>query len=381
MVSRRSGQAQLSHHSSVALAEQQLELQPVHAYMSAYSHSGDPPGIMPGTSAKRHMCSQLLTWFYVAWLCINSFGYWWFQFYPPGVEVSPSIPVPQCTSCFCTERFNSTDVVVAKDIQYKRTVDTHQRPITLTMDMYRAKQGVHQAPAIVLIHGGGFIFGSKDESIVVPEAMGFARRGFVAFCINYRLEGSFGSLPRLSAFYHAISDAKAAVRFIKENAISYKIDPHRVALFGSSAGAIIAASMPYVQDDKSDSNPINNSRVSARVGISGTIWPFLLTRDHSRTVQQPDMVPWFDIHGEQDLIVPPFMAKMTHLYLEAKGWKASNNRLEWVRGGGHVPWLPWYGSHVPSGAPTGLEPRRFLEPHIVMYLVKSLGLGELLCKV
>ena len=124
--------------------------------------------------------------------------------------------------------------------------ERHGEEVDLLLDVYRptAAPG-SKAPAVLLIHGGNFIGGSKQAGIMEAEALYFARAGFVVFNMNYRLEGST-YLVELSAVRAAVHDAKAAVRFIVDQAESFGVDPTRIAAWGESAGGITAISMNSV---------------------------------------------------------------------------------------------------------------------------------------
>ena len=92
------------------------------------------------------------------------------------------------------------------------------------------------------------------------------RRDIVNVSINYRLEspGCSGSLSNcVAAIQEAAADAQTAVRFLRTNAATYRIDPNRIAIGGSSAGAITALNVGYASSE----NP--TARVRAAVSISG----------------------------------------------------------------------------------------------------------------
>src|SRR5436190_16698936 len=64
-----------------------------------------------------------------------------------------------------------------------------EKAITYTdrrqLDLYRPVRGIGPLPAVVLVHGGGFVDGSRQDLAAVAEA--FARRGYVAVTIDYQL--------------------------------------------------------------------------------------------------------------------------------------------------------------------------------------------------
>jgi para-nitrobenzyl esterase len=130
----------------------------------------------------------------------------------------------------------------------------------LKLDVYKPANNTKKKPAILLIHGGGFSGGDKSDVNIVNLANYFASRGWVAFSINYRLQGNKGTVPtewiqyaqnsvpladqsQFLALYPAHRDAKAALRWIIANANQYNIDTNYITVGGGSAGAIIATTL------------------------------------------------------------------------------------------------------------------------------------------
>jgi acetyl esterase/lipase len=99
------------------------------------------------------------------------------------------------------------------------------------LDAY-VPQGDGPFPVLVFVHGGGFIAGSKE----MYERIGrdFAARGYLAFCITYRLA------PR-HQYPAGVQDVAAAVRWIHDRAAEYGGTPATIFLAGDSAGANLAA--------------------------------------------------------------------------------------------------------------------------------------------
>ena len=84
-------------------------------------------------------------------------------------------------------------------------------------------------PAVILVHGGGWSTGDKTAKFVQPLFAPLNQTGFAWFSINYRLAPQF-------SFPAPAEDLEAAVRFLKQHAKDYKVDPSRIALMGESAG-------------------------------------------------------------------------------------------------------------------------------------------------
>jgi acetyl esterase/lipase len=108
----------------------------------------------------------------------------------------------------------------------------------LHLDVYHPPAGTANGMATIHIHGGGFTGGSKDTlSERVPP---YARRGYLAIAVQYRLVGA-------AKWPSQIEDVKAAIRWTRANAKSLGFDPERLAVVGHSAGgqlALFAAGTP-----------------------------------------------------------------------------------------------------------------------------------------
>jgi predicted esterase len=161
--------------------------------------------------------------------------------------------------------FNS--VTVKKNVTYGSAVNLENQTITLQLDMYHpAGDSVTSRPAIVWVHGGSFCCGSKTSPEIVDEATTFSKMGYLNVSIDYRLEspGCTGTFSNcVAAIQEAAADAQTAVRFLRTNAATYGIDPNRIAIGGSSAGAITALNVGY----SSSEDP--SASVRAAVSLSG----------------------------------------------------------------------------------------------------------------
>jgi acetyl esterase/lipase len=158
-------------------------------------------------------------------------------------------------------------VTVTSNIKYGSAVNLEQKTVTLRLDMYQPTgDKVTSRPAIVWVHGGSFCCGTKTSQELVDEATTFSMEGYLNVSIDYRLEspGCSGSLSNCGpAIQEAAADAQTAVRFLRSNAVKYGIDPNRIAIGGSSAGAITALNVGY---SSSEDPPAS---VRAVVSLSG----------------------------------------------------------------------------------------------------------------
>jgi acetyl esterase/lipase len=115
----------------------------------------------------------------------------------------------------------------------------------LKLDVFRSDHGAaaegERRPAILQIHGGGWVIGDKREQ-GIPLLEHLAANGWVGFNANYRLS-PFATWPE-----HLI-DLKRAIAWIREHADEYGIDPGFVAVTGGSAGGHLAALMALTAGD------------------------------------------------------------------------------------------------------------------------------------
>ncbi|MCF2128393.1 carboxylesterase family protein [Strepomyces sp. STD 3.1] len=107
----------------------------------------------------------------------------------------------------------------------------------LTVNVWTPEARSGALPVMVFVHGGGFVAGSTRAPMYDGSA--FARDGVVLVTLNYRLGiAGFLDLPGAPA-NRGLLDVVAALRWVQENIAAFGGDPHRVTLFGQSAGATI----------------------------------------------------------------------------------------------------------------------------------------------
>ena len=224
-----------------------------------------------------------------------------------------------------------TQVDTTTDITFGQAADLTGTMKTLKLDMYQPKDDtVTKRAAIVWVHGGSFKTGARTSPEIVDEANTFAKEGYVNVSIDYRLSEN-GCVPFgaecIDAIAMAEHDAQAAVRFLRANAATYDIDVNRIAVAGTSAGAITAYNVAYGSEIPGHSgNPGFSSKVSAAVSLSGAA---------INTDPAPGDPPTMDFHGTADDLVPFSWSTATlknahddHLIAEQTVWQ----------GDGHVPY-------------------------------------------
>jgi acetyl esterase/lipase len=228
-------------------------------------------------------------------------------------------------------------VNVTRDIVYGSAPDAQGNPVQLRLDLYQPSgDAVARRPAVIWVHGGGFTAGDKSSG--ATQATFFARRGFVAASINYRLlsEDGCGGTPDPppeceQAALAAQHDAQAAVRWLRANADGYRIDTGRIAMAGSSAGAVTSLLVDWRSEDPGSSgNPGFSSAIRGAISVSGGA-------PTNEAIDEDDP-PAIFFHGSEDRTVP-------------FGWAVSNAAamyqagiftvLEVFDGAGHgLGWTP-----------------------------------------
>jgi acetyl esterase/lipase len=131
--------------------------------------------------------------------------------------------------------------LAAQDVRIEKNIAYLGEGRKELMDIYRPgapKLGGY--PAILVIHGGGWVGGKRDAAREQQMGDVFAKAGFVAASIDYLLsEGDKPSWPQ------NLYDCKTAVRYLRKNAVRYGINPDRIGVIGGSAGGHLAMMVAY----------------------------------------------------------------------------------------------------------------------------------------
>ena len=137
------------------------------------------------------------------------------------------------------------------------------------LDLYVPDTELSVTPKLfVLVHGGGFISGDSQTRQAQLMYRYFRDQGYACATINYRL-------AQEEAFPGALSDVKAAVRYLKSHADQYGYDAENIAIWGESAGGYLAVAASVTNDDEfmdvkyvdQDEIEKDGNKVSAKVKI------------------------------------------------------------------------------------------------------------------
>lgn len=129
-----------------------------------------------------------------------------------------------------TSRFaNADDAAAALEIDKQANVEYGTGGgEKLTLHLAKPKGLERPAPAILVIHGGGWAGGNKDLHRDLIEKL--ARRGYVAVSVGYRLAPKY-------KFPAQVEDVKCCVRWLRAHADELKLQPEKIGAVGFSAGA------------------------------------------------------------------------------------------------------------------------------------------------
>jgi pectinesterase len=140
-----------------------------------------------------------------------------------------------------TKKGNSSSDCAAKarlrkDIEYSRAGDE-----SLRLDAC-VPEGQGLFPAVIMVHGGGWSNGDKTQGVnPLFASISHARLGW--FSINYR------QAPK-HRYPASVEDVETAIRWVKQHAAEFKVDPERLALLGESAGGhLVAWAVVRAKDD------------------------------------------------------------------------------------------------------------------------------------
>ncbi len=187
--------------------------------------------------------------------------------------------------------------------------------VRLTLDAW-VPEGAGPFPAVIVVHGGGFIHGDK-QTYVGPLFEPLSKGGFAWFTINYRLAPQH-------RFPAAVEDVERAVLWLHAHAGQYRVDRRRIALMGESAGghlvsfvgakhrpeariaAVVSFYGPHDFADRAAQQGKLTDTVKAFLGVED-LSPESMRRLREAspiTYVHKNMPPYLLIHGTEDAAVP-----------------------------------------------------------------------------
>jgi len=221
----------------------------------------------------------------------------------------------------------------------------HKDGLALTFDVHRPAQP-NGAGVISIVSGGWQSSLEMGRLIANGYYFRLNDKGFTVFAVRH------GSSPRypMSAI---VGDMRRAVRFIRQHAGEYGVDPNRIGVLGGSAGGQLALLLGTTADSGDPSAPDavlrESSRVAAVVAFfpptdfsrwtNRRAFPATATLTEAEAAQyspirfaSPGAAPSLIVHGDADTVVPMVEGETMHGALTKAGVPASFIRIE---GAGH----------------------------------------------
>jgi len=218
------------------------------------------------------------------------------------------------------------------------------------MDFYINPACTNPAPIIINIHGGGWSEGTKESQRGFDT---FFNAGFAVANVEYRL-ADVAKAPG------AIEDIRSALEYVIRHAKELNIDPQRIVLYGSSAGAHLALMGGLLANDRRfDTHCVGKEDMKVAAIISNyapvdftdktinknssikTLWNWVGDKAGNKsfmaaispvTYINKNSPPVFIVHGDADPIVPYSQALILHKKLDKAGVP---NEFITVKGGKH----------------------------------------------
>jgi len=231
--------------------------------------------------------------------------------------------------------------VVYGNINYAGDTSTHH-----LLDIYLPQNAKSNTPVIIWVHGGAWMLNDKysDMSYMKNTIKMFIDSGYALASIDYRYSTQ-------APFPAQIQDCNQAVDFLYRNAEKYKLDKHRFALMGFSAGGHLASLMAMSNNSNipafyhdgtkphfaikamvdyygpqdflimsaspGDGPPPNPNPIALLLGATPFERPDLAKKASPLTYLDKADPPFFIVQGEKDQSVPPTQSIILANYLKA----------------------------------------------------------------
>lgn len=194
--------------------------------------------------------------------------------------------------------------------------------VELKMDIYKPEGsdagngvGAPERPLLLMFHGGAYYNGSKNELGQTEWCRYFASMGYVAASVDYRMGFKLNKADITRAENDAVADAAAALSYLLSRK-DLKVDPDRVFLVGTSAGAAISLALAYGTAATAPSDPADSAATDSHAAASlagpaaaplpcriraiGNLWGYV----HDLGVLENARVPIISFQSERDPMVP-----------------------------------------------------------------------------
>jgi len=269
------------------------------------------------------------------------------------------------------------------NIQYGQNINYDGTTRQLKLDIY-LPQGdtASKRPLIIFAPKGSFMQEDKGELSLVTLCKAFASMGYVAASIDYRVGIDYMTAYQyperefIYAVMRAVHDYRAAIRFFRKDAATtntYKIDPNLIIAGGSSAGAITALHVAYLDKLSEIPTVIDTTGLGGLEGLTGN-------PGYSSSVNyvvnlcgavadsawiEPGNIPLISMHGNLDTEVPYGTATVSMIVpiMEVDGSASISLRCQHI--GIENPFhIFWGQAHIPYDTNAGGQFRLYMDTTI-----------------
>ncbi len=144
-------------------------------------------------------------------------------------------------ACTKSDRKRDAGLTVPEELTFVRDIRYGRDPKNNTLDVcYPTDQTRDRLPVIINVHGGGYVYGSKD--LYQYYSADLAMRGFAVVTFNYKLAPA-------AKFPSPLRDLNLVIGWLVANADTYNLDMNNVFMVGDSAGAQIASQYATIYSD------------------------------------------------------------------------------------------------------------------------------------
>ena len=264
-----------------------------------------------------------------------------------GTRLRSSVLLLALVACACSTTAREIGDAPAPARQPSVTTDVvyeHKDGLALTFDVYRPAQP--NSAGLISIVSGGWQSSVEMSRRIAQGYPPLNDKGFTVFAVRH------GSSPRYS-MPAIVADIRRAVRFIRQHAGEYGVDPNRIGVFGGSAGGQLALLLGTTADsgDPSASDAVlrESSQVAAVVAYfpptdlsrwgNRRAFPATAALTEAEAAQYSPIrfvssgaAPSLIVHGDADTLVPLVEGETMYAALSKAGARASFVRIE---GAGH----------------------------------------------
>ena len=160
-------------------------------------------------------------------------------------------------------------------------------------------------PAVIVLPGGGYGMTYPGEG--EPIALSYLARGFCAFVLDYSVYPA--------RFPQALVEAFEAIKFVRENACEYGVDPAKIAICGFSAGGHLAACTGTLWKNEILNSYLDKERAIYRPNAMFLAYPVINVASHKGSYLNlfsqreeeltPEILNLLNLENQVDKETPP----------------------------------------------------------------------------